>query len=215
MRKTFPILALLTLAAAASAQTITLSPVATSGYSLVGTDNYSLAAGTRTFAYRKTFVNPPPYGSGISVTSYQIGWRAEFALPTAPSGTRLASAFFETRVLTAKGSGSHSVELRTYAGSGAISALRPAPATLVTSRRIGPIASLRIDVAAGLGTGPYAGVDLVCPPFSADGVTPSFSWSAPTLTLTYAPVPVPEPASFAALGLGAVALIRRRKAARS
>ena len=209
MRKALPILALLSFAAASSAQMFTLSPVATSGYSFH--NSYILEAENNTYAYRNTYY-PSPY-SGPVVTRYEVGWRAEFALPAAPSGTRLVSAFLETRVAGSTRSGFQNIWLNAYAGSGTISAARPASAVLVSSRSVSNASTLRVDVAAGVGPGPYAGVDMVCQPLplGQDGATPNFSWSAPTLAVTYAPVP--EPSAFAALSIGALAMLRRRKRA--
>ena len=208
MRKTVPILALLVLAAASSAQTFVLNPIATSGYILTTTStttDYSLYSGRVTSTSHTT----SPSGA---ITLRKVGWRAEFDLPATPTGSRLVSAIFETRVAVAIGTGIQVVSIRSYAGSGTINAAAPASSSLEKTLLAGTGTRARVGVGHALGSERYLGLDLACgaPGFPATS-TSRDSWTVPTLTLTYAPVPVPEPASLAALGLGALVLMRRRK----
>ena len=52
-------------------------------------------------------------------------------------------------------------------------------------------------------------------PNNIRGVYETLASAKGTITYTYTAAPVPEPASMAALGLGALGLVRRRKASKS
>lgn len=216
MRKSLAPLALLAFATAAGAQTV-LTPAAQSGY--YHCDSTRVAE-IQTYLQPALQTQDTYYDAQQGLNpiheEYTRGWMAEFRLPTLPTGMTLASA---TLSATASGS-SQRLSVDVYSGDGVVTlsdwrgrdyGFRANAAAGLFSLNVSQ--SVRSLYASGAS---YAGLCFACYDRTrVDGNAINrdiMAWSDPKLTLTYAPQAVPEPAAFLPLGLGALALRRRRKA---
>lgn len=184
MRSPLPLLALLTLAAAASAQTVVLSPVDVLGFEYDRTyaPRFTAELGTAHYYQSNTSGNPG---------SSQRGWRAEFDLSGAPPGLRVVSARLATRVVGAvEPSLSQAVASSVYAGTGTVPhmGVRGAPhgnfANFVAG--LGTAVGLDTTTALQTATGRYIGFVFYTTTVRPLPLRPML-WEAPTLTVVYGP----------------------------
>ena len=145
------------------------------------------------------------------------GWRTEFDLSDLPDASRLLSATLTTTVAQQSRASflPQTIVVRAYTGTGTVPLASPGGTALPSFECAPQAATVRLDVASALRSakGRYLGLDFSTSTNSLIAGTPTNNglvWTTPTLTLAYAPVP--EPAPLAALGLGALAVLRRRKA---
>ena len=218
MRRSLLPLAVLALAAVAGAQMVTLSPASTGGY-VSAHNSVHRGGGTQIWSELETLsctyteTETTPKGTIYPRTTIVLGWMAEFVLPSVPAGMAVASATLSATV----GSGpTQPVFTSVYAGDGAVTlADWRASALGVTTATANPNSSFRIDVSEGVRALYAVGQDQaglrVGRSSQVTHVEQSLHWSSPKLTVTFAPQAVPEPAPLAALGLGALALMRRRR----
>ena len=201
-------LALLALAAAASAQsTLTVTPSDARSVRTVTTGGLHGSPITSTSTLVAGLMSGIDSGDGTG-PSATYRWQALFPLSAIPAQATVLSATITTGILTVGANGMISGGL--YAS--AIGTLTTDVPTVTNGyahidntvgvKTIDATDAFRAYRAAGT---PYGGLIV-----SAGRNFGALTWSTPTLTVTYAPVP--EPSALAALGLGALALLRRRKA---